>query len=128
MAQDSGAIDAPIGLDLNHAIARKVDFGEGGDSAITHYQVVERYPTATKVRLQLETGRTHQIRVHLAWLGYPIFGDSLYGIGTDMQDIPRQALHATYLRIYHPRYKEWKEWESTLPLDMCKLIETLQRG
>ncbi|SFJ46127.1 RluA family pseudouridine synthase [Thermoflavimicrobium dichotomicum] len=125
MEQDTGTVEAPIGLHPEVATARRVDF-EDGDPAITHYQVVQRYSNATLVRLQLETGRTHQIRVHLSWLGYPIIGDSLYGTGNDMHLVSRQALHATYLRLYHPRLQEWKEWDSPLPEDIQDCIRKLQ--
>ena len=80
-------------------IERTIDF-EHGDSAITHYEELEEKKGHSLIRLTLETGRTHQIRIHMKYLGYPLIGDSLYN--PDMEWISRQALHATRLRFHHP--------------------------
>jgi 23S rRNA pseudouridine1911/1915/1917 synthase len=128
MEQDLGTIDYPIGLDREQKIFRSIVEGEGGYPAITQFQVVERFPAATLVRLELETGRTHQIRIHLSAIGHPIIGDDMYGTREDQHLIFRQALHATYLRLYHPRERLWKEWESSLPEDMRNLIKKCKNG
>lgn len=124
-AEDQGTIDKPIRLQPNRQIRTVSKTGEG-DRAITHFKVVERFKAATLVRLALETGRTHQIRVHLASIGHPIIGDTMYGMSEDPPLISRQALHATYLKLYHPRYRAWMEWESALPADMAELVGRLR--
>lgn len=123
MERDRSTIDAAIGIDEEQKVCRFVVKGEGGYPAITRYEVVERYADATLVRLELETGRTHQIRIHLSSIGHPIIGDDIYGTTTDQHLISRQALHATSLRLFHPRFRVWKEWESPLPEDIQKLIK-----
>jgi 23S rRNA pseudouridine1911/1915/1917 synthase len=122
--KESGRIDMPIGLDEDSKIYRIVK--EGGAPAVTRFEVVERFCDATLLRLELETGRTHQIRVHLSHLGHPIIGDDLYGDGNDRHLIPRQALHASYLCLFHPRKREWMEWEAPLPQDMSRLLSLLR--
>jgi len=95
---DRGTIDQPIGRDRHHPSRRRVS--PGGEEAITHFQVIERYGDVTLVQCQLDTGRTHQIRVHLSHLGHPLLGDPLYGGKTGL--INRQALHAEALHFVHP--------------------------
>ncbi len=124
MADDDGTIDAPIYRLPDQGTRRQVNF-ELGERAITHYQVVRRWEKATLVKLRLETGKTHQIRVHLAWLGHPIIGDPLYGTGTDPHLLQRQALHATHLELFHPRTETWVSWESPLPSDIQGLLMSL---
>ncbi|SEM90979.1 RluA family pseudouridine synthase [Lihuaxuella thermophila] len=126
MERDRGTIDKAIAIDPEQKVYRSVTEEEGGYPAITHFEVVERYPRATLVRLMLETGRTHQIRIHLSSIGHPIIGDDMYGIKEEQPFISRQALHATYLRLFHPRLRVWKEWESPLPSDMQNLIAKLK--
>ncbi|MBA4494801.1 RluA family pseudouridine synthase [Paenactinomyces guangxiensis] len=126
MAEDQGIIDKEIGINREQQI-RWVIEGDGGAPAVTRFEVVERYSRATRVRLELETGRTHQIRIHLSSIGHPIIGDEMYGTKADQHLISRQALHATYLRLFHPRLREWKEWESSLPQDMERLIAQLKK-
>ncbi|MBD2844626.1 RluA family pseudouridine synthase [Paenibacillus sp. IB182496] len=94
-----GTIDRPIGRDRHHAARRRVS--SSGDAATTHYEVVERYADTTLVRAWLETGRTHQLRVHFSSLGHPLVGDALYG-GAPRQGIRAQALHGEVLRFPHP--------------------------
>jgi 23S rRNA pseudouridine1911/1915/1917 synthase len=116
-------IEEPIGLP--EAGTNKRIVHAAGKSAVTRLRVVERLPTATIVRLRLETGRTHQIRVHMEWLGHPLFGDPLYGIGKP-DGIDRQALHAIRLGFQHPQTDESMEWTAEIPCDMQNLIQRLR--
>ncbi|HBO23707.1 23S rRNA pseudouridine(1911/1915/1917) synthase RluD [Providencia sp.] len=109
-----------------------------GKPAITHYRVMEHFRAHTRLRLRLETGRTHQIRVHMAHINHPLIGDALYGGrprplkgATDeflevMRGFDRQALHATMLRLFHPISGIQMEWHAPLPDDMVKLIDALK--
>ncbi|WP_291579141.1 RluA family pseudouridine synthase [Clostridium sp. UBA6640] len=121
--EDSGTIDAPIGRPTEESIKREVI--SDGQKSITHFKVIKRYKNATLVELTLETGRTHQIRVHLSYIKHPIYGDSLYGI-EENQYIKRQALHAYKLIIPHPRTGEMLNLESKLPEDMESLLGKLK--
>ena len=114
-----GTIDAPLGRKSGSIIERTVDF-EQGEPAITHYQVVESKNGHSLLALQLETGRTHQIRIHLKHLGYPLIGDYLYN--PDMEFIKRQALHAYRLRFSHPVTGEKMEFTAPLPEDMKAIL------
>lgn len=110
----------------------------GGKEAITHYRVIQRFDAYTHTRLKLETGRTHQIRVHMAHIGYPLVGDSAYAgrfkipKGLDkaliekLRNFPRQALHAAQLGLVHPISGEYMEWEIDLPEDMVDLLAELK--
>jgi 23S rRNA pseudouridine1911/1915/1917 synthase len=109
-----------------------------GKEAITHYRVKEKFPAHTHLRLKLETGRTHQIRVHMAHLQHPIIGDPLYGgrvrlpkgVSHELREVlrafPRQALHAKHLELYHPATEELMDWEVDLPDDMYMLLDELK--
>ncbi|HEU4965086.1 MAG TPA: RluA family pseudouridine synthase [Bacilli bacterium] len=121
--QRHGLIDAPIGRDRYHATRRRVS--KTGKAAQTEYWVEERFAKATLVRCKLHTGRTHQIRVHLADLGHPLLGDELYGGSRAL--IGRQALHAKFLRFVHPFTGEELEVEATLPGDLESLLEKVRR-
>lgn len=121
--EDEGTIDAPIYRPTDDSIRRVVD--KRGQRSVTHYKVLKRMNDATAVELKLETGRTHQIRVHLAHLGYGIIGDELYGY-VDEDLIKRQALHAYSLNFKQPRTRENLKFEAELPEDMKKLIEKLE--
>ncbi|MEG2412311.1 MAG: RluA family pseudouridine synthase [Clostridium sp.] len=123
ISNDTGTIDLPIGKPEDDAIRRRVL--EDGQRSITHYEVLERYDDSTFVKLRLETGRTHQIRVHLSHIGYPIYGDSLYCELDDSDKIQRQALHAYALTLPHPRSGEIMKFTSEIPEDMKKLIELM---
>jgi len=121
--QDKGKIDLPIGQDRHHPTRRRVS--ETGDPAVTRFFVVERFETHTLVRLELETGRTHQIRVHLSHIGHPLAGDGMYGGHRDL--IARQALHGERLVWNHPWTKEKLEVEAPLPDDFAEALRILRR-
>ncbi len=114
-----GTIDAPIGRTGSSLIERKIDF-ENGEHAVTHYRVVEEQNGHSLVSLILETGRTHQIRVHMKYIGYPLVGDYLYN--PDMEYIDRQALHSHRLSFTHPVTGEKMEFTAPLPTDMRKIL------
>ncbi|UUZ84393.1 RluA family pseudouridine synthase [Paenibacillus sp. P26] len=120
---DRGTVDAPIGRDRHHASRRRVS--PGGERAVTHYETVERFRDASLVRLRLETGRTHQIRVHMSHLGHPLVGDTLYG--GHPQGIARQALHGEKLEFVHPWTEERIEAEAPWPEDFAELAVRLQK-
>ena len=114
-----GTIDAPIGRTGSSLIERKIDF-ENGERAVTHYRVVEEQNEHSLVSLILETGRTHQIRVHMKYIGHPLVGDYLYN--PDMEYIDRQALHSHRLSFTHPVTGEKMEFTAPLPTDMRKIL------
>ncbi|NLZ49632.1 MAG: RluA family pseudouridine synthase [Clostridiales bacterium] len=123
LKESKGTINAPIYRPTEDSIKRVVD--PRGQESITHYEVVESLSKADVVKLRLETGRTHQIRVHLSHLGNPIIGDTLYGNDEEIL-INRQALHASHLSFFHPRTKELINLSSDLPEDMKSLIRALK--
>lgn len=125
VTEESGVIDAPIGRDRRRPHLRTVRT-DGGDAALTRYQVVERYDVATLVRLELETGRTHQIRVHMMHRGHPLLGDRQYG-RKGLSLMSRQALHASRLAFLHPNTDEPLSFEAPLPADMAELRDTLRQ-
>lgn len=131
-----GTIDAPIG---RHAQVRtRMAVTHGGKEAITHYRVVQQFNDYTLLRVRLETGRTHQIRVHMAHINLPIVGDPVYGgrlkypAGvndewvTQLRTFRRQALHARLLGLTHPDSGEWMEWSVPLPQDFDHLLAVLE--
>lgn len=115
----SGTITAPLARKPGTVIERTVDF-EHGENAITHYQVIEVKNGHSLVSLRLETGRTHQIRIHMKYLGYPLVGDYLYN--PDMEYINRQALHSHKLSFTHPITGEPMEFTAPLPDDMAQIL------
>lgn len=121
--KDSDYIDSPIGREEEGSIRKMVR--DDGQSALTKYKVVERYKDATLLEIQLLTGRSHQIRVHLNYIGHPIIGDSLYYEKSDY--INRQALHSYFLGIRNIREKEKIELYAKMPKDMEDLIAKLKR-
>jgi len=127
MDEDRGTIDRAIRINDDEKQYGSVTEGDEGYAAVTHYEVVMRLPAATLLRLRLETGRTHQIRVHLSSIGHPIIGDFMYGRGEDAEWIHRQALHSTRLRLFHPRHKKWMDFESPMPEDMRQCLEKLKQ-
>lgn len=132
-----GYVDEPIGRHPTHRI--KMAVHPMGKPAITHYRVLQRYTAHTLVGLKLETGRTHQIRVHMAHLHYPLVGDPLYAgraripAGVDdalkkvVRDFPRQALHAQTLTLMHPDKLKEMSWSVEIPTDMQLLIDALEQ-
>jgi RluA family pseudouridine synthase len=120
---ERGVIDAPIGRDPRNPVLRVVRMD--GDPAVTRWEVAERYPAATLLRLELETGRTHQIRVHLLHIGHPVLGDRQYG-RKGIRLIERQALHASHLTFAHPTSGEPIKLDAELAPDMQAAIEILK--
>lgn len=114
LREDSGTVDAPIG---RHPSDRKkmAVVQRGGRHAVTHWEVIARYPGVTHVRCRLETGRTHQIRVHMAYIGHPILGDTVYGAKKPVPGLTGQCLHAVGLRFIHPRTGQPVELHCPLP-------------
>lgn len=128
-ATESGTINLPVG---RHPVERQkmavVPIEKGGRTAVTHWQVQERLGNYTLMHFQLETGRTHQIRVHTAHIGHPIVADPLYSRSANIGvNLPGQALHAWRLRLQHPLTEEWIEATAPLPLSFTKLLEVLRR-
>ena len=119
-----GTVDAPIG---RHPKDRKrMAVVPSGKPAITHYRVIKRFKAHTHIKVMLETGRTHQIRVHMAHIHYPILGDPVYGGNkAKYKNFPRQALHAKCLGLIHPATGEQMEWQAPLPDDMQGLLKKL---
>ena len=120
-----GTIDAPIGR--NPKDRQAMDVVDNGKEAITHFNVIENFNQYTLVECQLETGRTHQIRVHMKYIGYPLVGDPKYGPKKTM-DIGGQALHAGLIGFTHPRTGEYIERTAPLPEEFEKLIEDIRRA
>lgn len=115
----SGTVSAPLSRREGSLLERQVDF-QHGEKAITHYRVIKEKNGHSLISLQLETGRTHQIRVHMKYLGYPLIGDYLYN--PDMEYINRQALHSWRLRFLHPITREQMEFTAPLPEDMENVL------
>ncbi|MBI3775711.1 MAG: 23S rRNA pseudouridine(1911/1915/1917) synthase RluD [Gammaproteobacteria bacterium] len=131
-----GTVDAPLG---RHPVERKrMAVRAGGREAITHFRIVEHFRAHTHLRVQLETGRTHQIRVHLAHIHFPIVGDPAYGgrvrlppraseaFTVALRQFPRQALHASRLSLDHPAHGKRMQWRVPLPQDMQDLLEAMR--
>jgi 23S rRNA pseudouridine1911/1915/1917 synthase len=129
----SGKVKAPIGRHPTQRV--KMAVVESGKPAVTHYQIEKKFPGCTLLRCRLETGRTHQIRVHLAHLKHPLVGDRVYVKGAQkcalqlrelLTNFPRQALHATRLALEHPVSGEMMEWQAPLPQDMQQLLKQIR--
>ena len=138
--EEDGTIEGNIGRSLkNRKVMDVFPDGEHGKHAVTHYKVLERLGYVTLVECKLETGRTHQIRAHMKFIGHPLFGDFEYGgdklvkgtsftkykqfVDNCFKMLPRQALHAKSLGFTHPRTGEWLSFESEMPEDMRSVIE-----
>lgn len=134
-----GTVNAPMG---RHPIHRKLMavLSQGGKRAVTHYRVATRFPHHTHIKVKLETGRTHQIRVHMAHIGFALVGDKTYGksfkipkganahLIEALKAFPRQALHAAKLGLEHPGTGEYTEWTAPIPEDFKGLLEALKQG
>ncbi|MCF8197776.1 MAG: 23S rRNA pseudouridine(1911/1915/1917) synthase RluD [Sulfuritalea sp.] len=124
-----GTVDAPVG---RHAVQRTkmAIVRAGGKEARTHYRILERFAKATLLECRLETGRTHQIRVHLASIKHTLVGDTVYGRNKSgdlrLDNFPRQALHAWQLALMHPTHDTEMEWEAPLPADFSELLDALR--
>ncbi len=126
LKEDSGTINAPIG---RHPVDRKkmaVNY-RNGKEAVTHYRVLERFGNYTYIECRLETGRTHQIRVHMAHIGHPLLGDNVYGSGRSPFSLQGQTLHAMILGFVHPRTKEYMEFEAPLPDYFKEILRSLRK-
>ncbi len=133
-----GTVDAPIGRHPRQRI--KMAVVESGKPAVTHYRILEKFQDHTYLSVKLETGRTHQIRVHMAHIHHPIVGDQTYAgrmrlpkgasdrLIDELRNFKRQALHASQLGLHHPISGEWMTWQAELPEDMQELLEALRNG
>lgn len=138
VATAGGTVDAPIGRHQHQRQKRAVTDADDARPAVTHYRVLNRFRSHSHLLVQLETGRTHQIRVHMAHIGMPIVGDQVYGgrlkpprgaapaLLEFLQQFRRQALHAGSLGFIHPGTGEYQEWQAPLPADMQELLRLLE--
>ena len=124
LREDSGTVDAPIGRSPGDR--KKMAVVPDGRRAVTHWEAVARYPGHTLLRCRLETGRTHQIRVHMAYIGHPILGDTVYGAKKAVPGLQGQCLHAVGLRFLHPRTGEAVELRCPLPESFLRQLEKLE--
>ena len=125
LREDRGTVDAPI---ARHPTDRKrMAVVAGGREAVTHWEVIARYPGYTHVRCRLETGRTHQIRVHMAYIGHPILGDTVYGAKKEVPGLTGQCLHAVGLRFLHPRTHEVMELSCPLPDEFTRMLQKIRK-
>lgn len=123
LRDDSGMVDAPIARDPRDR--KRMAVVTGGREAVTHWEVIARYPGYTHVRCRLETGRTHQIRVHMAYIEHPILGDTVYGAKKPVPGLTGQCLHAVGLRFAHPRTGEVVELSCPLPDEFTAMLKKL---
>ena len=124
LKEDSGTVDAPIGR--HPSDRKKMAVIAGGRPAVTRWDVIAQYPGVTHVRCRLETGRTHQIRVHMAYIGHPILGDTVYGAKKPVPGLTGQCLHAVGLRFIHPRTGEMVELHCPLPEEFLAQLRKLE--
>ena len=126
-SEESGTVDRNIDRSKNDRKKMAVVVMQGGRNAVTHYKVIEKLGKYTWVELQLETGRTHQIRVHMSYIGHPLLGDPVYGPKKCPFNLNGQVLHAKVLGFIHPRTGEYMEFNSELPDYFSSLIERLKK-
>ncbi len=125
LEEDSGTVDLPIGRSRNNRLKMAVDQTGGGKRAVTHYRVLQRFEHFTYIECRLETGRTHQIRVHMAQMHHPLLGDTLYGNLPTHFHLQGQTLHAQMLGLIHPRTGEYLEVTAPLPAYFSHLLQVL---
>jgi 23S rRNA pseudouridine1911/1915/1917 synthase len=121
---DEGVINAPIGRNPNDRKKMAVTY-KNSKPATTEYKVIKRYGDFTHIRCILKTGRTHQIRVHMASIGHPVAGDAVYGPKKVIKQLNGQCLHARHIGFVHPRTNEWLEFDSSLPEYFEKFLSQL---
>ena len=126
LKEDTGTIEGPIGRHPTDRKKMAINYKNGKD-AVTHYKVLERFGQYTYVECRLETGRTHQIRVHMSSIGHPLLGDTVYGSGKDPFHLEGQTLHAMILGFIHPTTGEYMEFSAPLPEYFLKLLEKLRK-
>jgi len=127
LREGAGTVDAPIGRSRTDRKKMAVT-DQGGKRAVTHWEVLERFPGYTHIRCKLETGRTHQIRVHMAHIGHPIYGDTVYGAGKPVPGLTGQCLHAVGLRFVHPRTGEAVQLSCPLDAEFEAVLRRLRKA
>ncbi len=125
LKEDEGTIHKPLARDPKDRKRMAVTMKGNGKDAVTHYRVLERFRNHTYIECELETGRTHQIRVHMASIGHPLLGDEVYGSGKNAYHLEGQTLHAWKLGFLHPRTQEYVEFDAPLPEYFQKLLQIL---
>lgn len=125
LREDSGTVDAPIARDPRDR--KRMAVVAGGRRAVTHWEVLARYPGYTHARCRLETGRTHQIRAHMAYIGHPVLGDTVYGAKKPVPGLTGQCLHAAGLRFVHPRTGEAVELRCPLPEEFVAMLKKIDK-
>ena len=125
LKDDSGTVDAPIGRNPNDRKKMCIT-QKNSKNAVTHYTVIDRYKGYTHINCKLETGRTHQIRVHMAYLGHPVAGDKVYGVKSEKVSFEGQCLHAKKIGFIHPKTSEYMEFDSDLPEYFEKFLNKLR--
>lgn len=126
-SQDEGTVDRPIGRDPKNRLKQTVT-ELNSRKAVTHYKVIERFGNYTYIEAKLETGRTHQIRVHMAYIKHPLLGDQVYGPEKKVMGVETQILHAKKLGFIHPRTGEYMEFDSELPEEFTRVLNKLKEG
>lgn len=127
LKENDGIVDAPIGRHPKDRKKQSVMYDDTGKRAVTHWKVLERFGSFTLVECQLETGRTHQIRVHMAYIKHPLLGDSVYGPAKSAAGAKRQMLHAKTLGFVHPSTGKYIEFDSQLPEDFSEVLNKLRK-
>jgi 23S rRNA pseudouridine1911/1915/1917 synthase len=125
--EPSGTVDAPIGRDPSNR-KRMAVVMHNAKSAVTHYTVLERYEDTSYVEVRLETGRTHQIRVHMTYVKHPVLGDPVYGTRKNKFGLQGQMLHAAHLGFEHPRSGKWMEFDAPVPKSFAIVLEKLRKS
>lgn len=125
LKDDCGTVDAPIGRNPNERKKMCIT-QKNSKNAVTHYTVIRRYKGYTHIKCKLETGRTHQIRVHMAYLGHPVAGDKVYGVKNEKVSFDGQCLHAKKIGFIHPKTNEYMEFDSQLPEYFEKFLNKLR--